>query len=284
MPTLNSGTTPISLHFAGHIISTAEQARFKASDESLIAEKINLWFEQNSIQFACGSAAAGADLLFAEACSNHDVRYQLTLPFPESLFIDTSIKPSGQNWVARFEKCLANAEKVTRVFDGKLADNNIGYSMCTLVALGKVIIDSHLKRTNKCQLTVWDEHIARPDAGTYADQMKAIALGFDAFYIQSHRGNLTHQEQAFPEIKETLLTSIKNLPVDIQPGKTVDILQTPSRLQTQHHLDKLTLKVGERYSKRLLALLVILDEHWLTIIDRQQWTNNVNYVDCHYAN
>ncbi|NVJ60447.1 MAG: hypothetical protein HWE27_08655 [Gammaproteobacteria bacterium] len=199
------------LHFAGHIISSDDSGRFPISMESTITNRVSEWIELHEPLHGFGSLASGADLIIAEEFIRKEFLITPILPFPISFFKSTSIKSSGNNWEARFDKVIAAYPNPLLIFDSFPVNQNLAYSMVTLVALGLAKFYSQSIQTHPLQLTIWDGEVARPDAGTYADQMKAKALEFECSYIDSHTGGCHQQNSSFPDIKKSIASVTSNL-------------------------------------------------------------------------
>lgn len=98
---------PMVIYYAGHIISPpGVDGRFPANQERQVAERIARLFDDRKVGFAFGSLAAGADILFAEACRERGIDLHVVLPFDDEEFIETSVRPAGGRWVDRFRACL----------------------------------------------------------------------------------------------------------------------------------------------------------------------------------
>ncbi|MGI9413717.1 MAG: tetratricopeptide repeat-containing protein, partial [Hyphomicrobiales bacterium] len=81
---------PMVIYYAGHIISPPDTGgRFPADQEPYVAERIAGYLDKRDIGFAFGSLAAGADILFAEACLERDIDLHVVLPFDDDEFIET---------------------------------------------------------------------------------------------------------------------------------------------------------------------------------------------------
>lgn len=99
---------PGLVFYAGHIIAPPGQpGRFLAEDEGRVRDRIDSWFDANNVGAAYGSLAAGADILFAEACLDRGIALHVFLPFSTDEFVATSVVPSGGDWVRRFDACLS---------------------------------------------------------------------------------------------------------------------------------------------------------------------------------
>jgi class 3 adenylate cyclase len=99
---------PDIMFYAGHIIAPpGETGRFPAETEASVKKRIEDWLDTHQVSSAYGSLAAGADILFAEACLERDINLHVILPFSADEFLETSVARSGDNWVHRFEFCMA---------------------------------------------------------------------------------------------------------------------------------------------------------------------------------
>ncbi len=104
---LNGLKVPDVIYYAGHIISPPSTGgRFPAEHEEEVREDIHQYLSSEGIGIAFGSLAAGADILFAEAAIDLGIDLHVILPFDEHEFLETSVRPSGGDWEARFQRCL----------------------------------------------------------------------------------------------------------------------------------------------------------------------------------
>jgi tetratricopeptide (TPR) repeat protein len=113
--------------FSGHMIDAPSRSapRFPAEKESIAAQKIadaldNLGARADDL--ALCQAAAGADLLFLEACQQRGVRCQVLLPLPEPEFIARSIMPStgGDKWRERYFTMKQRLKEPVRIMPDEL--------------------------------------------------------------------------------------------------------------------------------------------------------------------
>lgn len=104
---------PRVLHFLGHIVAPAGRpGRFPAEQELEVRQAIAGLLAARDIGFGYGSLAAGADILFAEALLDRGAGLHVVLPFERDEFVDVSVRPSGDEWVERFNHCLSRATTV----------------------------------------------------------------------------------------------------------------------------------------------------------------------------
>lgn len=86
---------------------------------------------------AITSAASGGDLLFAKACLDRGVPLEVFLPYGRERFVQSSVLPGGEQWLAVFDDVLAAARTELHVLpdapsDGDDAD---AYSRCNVAML-----------------------------------------------------------------------------------------------------------------------------------------------------
>jgi tetratricopeptide (TPR) repeat protein len=116
------------LLFGGHMIDAPGRTspRFPIDKEAVAEQRIAAALDQlgaGSQDLALTQAAAGADLLFLEACLARGVRCQVQLPFEEPEFIRRSIEPSvsgARSWTDRFYAVKAQLTSPPRIMTDEL--------------------------------------------------------------------------------------------------------------------------------------------------------------------
>jgi class 3 adenylate cyclase len=145
------------------------QGRFPASAEPEIAAAIAAAFETQRVGFGSGSLACGADILFAEALLARGAQLHVVLPFRLDDFIEVSVRPGGEHWVARLHACLAAAHSVRYATDdARLGDDTL-FSYSSRIAMGLAVLAARHLCTSVEQIAVWDGTPARGHAGTAVD-------------------------------------------------------------------------------------------------------------------
>ena len=105
---------------------------------------------------AYGSLAAGADILFAEALLKQGVALNVVLPFATADFIEQSVRPAGEDWITRFEACLAAAKTVRfATEDAYLGDDQL-FPYSSSLAMGLASLCARHLHAPLMQLAVWD--------------------------------------------------------------------------------------------------------------------------------
>jgi EAL domain-containing protein (putative c-di-GMP-specific phosphodiesterase class I) len=95
--------------FSGHMIDRPDRPkpRFPAEHEPEVERALGdvakALVRAHGDAIVYLSSAAGADILFAEACASEGIPYSVHLPFVEADFIESSVRPCGDAWVRRFD-------------------------------------------------------------------------------------------------------------------------------------------------------------------------------------
>jgi len=159
-PWISEYSPPISVHFAGHIFSTADAAKSafflpKNKYEDLKTQ-VSHMIQIQDIGFGYGSLAAGSDILVAETLLDEGAELHITLPVPEDIFIKQSVEPFGMSWLKRFEGCKSNASSFQIVSDDRNWPNFELDKQAALTSMGAAI-----------QLLIWDNGSA--ESATHRD-------------------------------------------------------------------------------------------------------------------
>lgn len=156
---------PDVLYYAGHIISPpGEDGRFPASEEACIRAEIERYLDEQRPSIAFGSLAAGADILFAEACIARRIELHAIMPFDLEDFKAQSVAPAGADWVARFERCLAHCQSspgglqqaVTYATEGKFLLDESLYMYGAQLAMGLALLRASVLGTGMRMAVVYD--------------------------------------------------------------------------------------------------------------------------------
>jgi class 3 adenylate cyclase/tetratricopeptide (TPR) repeat protein len=149
------------VHFLGHIITPG--GRFKAVEESQVRQQIAEYFDEQRVGSGYGSLAAGADIIIAEELLRHGASLHVVLPFEMEEFVDISVRPSGKEWVRRFEACFAAAATVRWATEDRYLGDDYLFAYCSKIAMGLAVLRGRHLGSEVEQLAVWD---GRPAAGT----------------------------------------------------------------------------------------------------------------------
>jgi hypothetical protein len=86
--------------------ATADEPRFPAENEALVAHRIRDMMLSTTTQVVVCSGACGVDILALEAAGELGLSRRLVLPFPRQKFRATSVADRGEDWGRRFDAIL----------------------------------------------------------------------------------------------------------------------------------------------------------------------------------
>jgi len=151
------------IHFCGHIFAG------DPGIEAGLRARIDAWLEDAGAGFAFGALAAGADILVAEAILARGAELNVVLPFDVEHFIEHSVRPAGDAWVARFEHCLKAASEVTMATEMPYVGDPEQFAYGSRVAMGLAKLRAQHLGNRPLQLALWDGKPARGAGGTGGD-------------------------------------------------------------------------------------------------------------------
>jgi class 3 adenylate cyclase len=161
---------PRVAHFCGHrIADEGSSGGFPAEAEPVVAEQIRGMLADQSIGYAYGALASGADILWAEALLELGAELHVVLPFGSEEFIATSVAPAGAEWVARFHRCLESAQRVSYATDDAFLGDDVLFRYGSDLAMGLALLRAGYLDAEARQLAVWDGAGGPGEAGTATD-------------------------------------------------------------------------------------------------------------------
>lgn len=167
---LSEFSAPRVIHYTGHMIGQAgSPRRLAASDEPAMRDAVAARFDEMRIGSAYGSLACGADILFAEALLDRGVSLNVVLPFQTEEFIAQSVAPGGVAWVARFERCLAQAATVRFATEDQYLGDDQLFSYGSQLAMGMAMVCARHLHTQAVQFAIWDGQLPEREGGTASD-------------------------------------------------------------------------------------------------------------------
>src|SRR5207237_5287304 len=97
--------------YTGHMIDKPgrSEPRFPLEVEATVRQRIEAALDQLEARIAYGSAACGADLLFAEALLARGAEVHIVLPFAKEDFLRESVSHGGPGWERRFREVIDRA-------------------------------------------------------------------------------------------------------------------------------------------------------------------------------
>ena len=140
---------PPVVFFAGNMFHADPVA------ETRIAGAIDQALLEADVRVAYGGAAAGADILFAEAVLRRGGELNIVLPFAEDDYLRQSVKPWGEAWEARFAAVTA-AAKVTFASDDRFVGDPAQFAYGSQVAMGLACLRAQHLSTRAVHLALCD--------------------------------------------------------------------------------------------------------------------------------
>jgi class 3 adenylate cyclase/tetratricopeptide (TPR) repeat protein len=167
---LKSLEPPRPAHFAGHIFRTeSRRGGLPAQREADLKKTVADLLEQENIGQLYGAIAAGSDIVVCESALGAGRPLTIVLPVPVSVFIDTSVRPFGQDWVRRCEACLDRAADIVEVTSDRQLMSQLSVNHASSVAMGLTRIRADVLATRPVQLLVQDRKSVAGAFGTGRD-------------------------------------------------------------------------------------------------------------------
>jgi len=146
-------TPPRAAHFAG---------RMPPIDEAALRGRVEALLAETRIGFAFGAAAAGADIVIAEAMADAGVELTLVLPVDAVAFRRASVAGAGGDWPARFDALIERAVAVQAVEPELAAPDQLSMSLASEIAMGEAVRRAMALETDAVQVLALDPADAAP--------------------------------------------------------------------------------------------------------------------------
>lgn len=152
------------VYYCGHIFDPHRPISLQQEYE--LAHRIESVIAEHKAAIAYGSLAAGADILFAEAFLNQGGELNIWLPFRQSEFLQIAVRPAGEQWLNRFNACLARANSVSYATESNYMGDDALFEYCADVSMGMSIMRANSLNARILQVAIWDEGASGPSSGT----------------------------------------------------------------------------------------------------------------------
>ncbi len=165
---------PPVIVFTGHMFRTGGEA------ETGLAARIGGALEGLGSTIGYGALACGADILIAEELLRRGGELHVVLPFLADDFIETSVRPGGEAWIARFRTCLERAASVTFATRMEYVQHDGQFAYGSQLAMGLAHLRASQLATRAVQVAVWDGLPAKSGSGAAGDVAAWRALGLES--------------------------------------------------------------------------------------------------------
>ena len=246
--------SPSVAHFTGHM--------FAAGPEDELRRQVTKVLTERQVGALYGSLACGSDILIAEAALELELEVNAFLPCPVEQFIESSVRPGGEQWVERFEALLERAFSVQVEPTGLMGDEAM-FAYCDQLAMGSALIRSRNLVSPIFQLALWDGEASSGAAGAGAAVGAWSALGHPTHSIGFDR-------QRFEPVDATAAAHPESGPersvrallfADVKGFSALRESELPSFFETV-----------------MGSLARVLDEHGETLLHRNTWGDGLYLV------
>ncbi|MDO8707064.1 TRAFs-binding domain-containing protein [Pseudomonas sp.] len=193
--------------FTGHMLDAPGRRtpRFPAQIERAVEMAIEQAIAENNIGFGYCSAACGADILFIERMLNRGAEINIVLPFQRDDFIRTSVAFAGPDWVARFDRVMAQATSVSYCVDEDYLGDDLMFTHAGLLIQGLAVLRAEQLETDAAMLSVVEPQAEAKAGGTAANLAcwhergrRSIILDLSHIRNQAEKlGNITARYSVF---------------------------------------------------------------------------------------
>ena len=149
--------------FSGH------RLRLDADAETAMRRDMDAVLGRHAAEVGYGSLACGADVLWAEALLERGAAVHVVLPFDPEEFVETSVRPGGDGWVARHVAVREAAASMTVVWNGSYRGRDELYGLATDRFLGRARLRADEAAVTPCFGVVWDRTGSSGVGGTGTD-------------------------------------------------------------------------------------------------------------------
>ena len=157
--------------FSGHLPDREKDAvRFPHENVAEVTELIRQQLDLSQARVGLVGAAAGADLLFADALHKRGGAVHVVLPWAKDEFLRSSVRPfepSGQSpyWEPLFENAIREAATIREVGQSYAAGSDVGWTYMMEVTAGLALHTARVSRLDVVPMVLWDQ---RPGRGVGA--------------------------------------------------------------------------------------------------------------------
>ncbi len=174
---------PKAAHFAGHIFSTLgnDDTHLTPEQEAALKIEISNAIQSSDIGFGYGALAAGSDILIAETLLEEGAELNVILPTSQDIFLQQSIAPYGNHWVARFQACLDQAHSIKILSALSTWPHETLNRFAAQIAMGCASQRALTFYNTPTQLLLWDGKTS--DRGTGQHAKDWAASGHETVHI-----------------------------------------------------------------------------------------------------
>lgn len=194
---LNALRPPRSLHFAGHMAVSP--------DDADIAGEVGAFLTRETIGFGFGALAAGADIVIAEALLAHGAELHLLLPAAVAAFRRASVAAQGEGWAERFDAVVARADTVQTFGHPDDPQHPLAVRLAAEGAMGQALTHARTLASEAVQLLILEDADIASAGGSAWMAQAWQAVGRRGQVIVAPRAGAT---AAMPEAPAAILAAM----------------------------------------------------------------------------
>lgn len=134
--------------------------------EAHLAARMRAVIARESVGFGYGALAAGSDMLIAELLLEAGAELHVVLPFAEPDFLEQSVAPAGEGWVARYQAVRAKASSMTYASNMSSMGGMAQYAYGSKVTMGMARLRARQLHAEALQLVIVEERGDRTLTGS----------------------------------------------------------------------------------------------------------------------
>jgi len=141
--------------------------------EADLATRMREVIEREDVGFGYGALAAGSDILIAELLLERGAEVHVVLPFAEADFLEQSVAPAGESWVARYHAITAKAASMTFASNMSYVGEMEQFAYGSKVTMGMARLRARQLHSEAIQLVIVEERGERTLSGSDVSAWRA---------------------------------------------------------------------------------------------------------------
>lgn len=134
--------------------------------EADLAGRMRAVIAREDVGFGYGALAAGADIMIAELLLEAGAEVHVVLPFAEADFLEQSVTPAGQDWVARYHAIRERAASITFASNMSYMGEMAQFAYGSKVSMGMARLRARQLNAEAVQLVIVEERGERTLSGS----------------------------------------------------------------------------------------------------------------------
>lgn len=134
--------------------------------EADLAARMREVIARENVGFGYGALAAGSDILIAELLLERQAEIHVVLPFAEPDFLEQSVAPAGEEWVARYHAVREKSASITFASNMSYMGEMSQFAYGSKVSMGMARLRARQLQAEALQLVIVEERGDRTLSGS----------------------------------------------------------------------------------------------------------------------